>query len=209
MRRLGVKIVFDLRSEAEIARGGADRLPGGVVLRNIPYRNHSFDRAPHEGGVSRGKSGQLDYMMRAYSSYSSLKGAYDAIHTIVTALIAGDGPILVHCAAGKDRAGWTVATVLRAAGVSDADIVADFLRSNSGIGPLRRHMRAVWSKEGSKNSIEPSDAMLGVSEQYYRHGLQTVEQVHGSFEGYLNAIGISSSVLADLKGALLTDRPNG
>ena len=208
MTRLGVKAVFDLRSDAEIARGGTDRLPGGVLLRSTPYRNHTGTTAPHEGGVARGEDDQLGYMMRTYSSYSSLEGAFDAIREVVTTLAAGDGPILVHCAAGKDRAGWTIATVLRAVGVSDADIVADFLRSNSGIEPLRRHMQAVWSALGDDKPIEPSNAMLGVSEQYYRRGLEAVDQVHGSFEAYLHAIGISESDLADLKGALLTDGPD-
>ncbi|MDJ0362799.1 tyrosine-protein phosphatase [Rhodococcus sp. H29-C3] len=208
IRRLGVTTVFDLRGEAEIARSGADRLPGGVHLRNTPYRNHRSASAPHEGGASRGEDDQIGSMLRTYSSYSSLEGAYTAIREIVTALAAGEGPILVHCAAGKDRAGWSVATVLRAVGVSDADIVADFLRSNSGIEPLRRHMQAVWSTQGNENPIEPSDAMLGVREQYYRRGLETVDQVHGSFEGYLHAIGIGDAVLADLRGALLTDWSN-
>lgn len=208
MRRLGVKAVFDLRGDAEIARSGADRLPVGVLLRNTPYRNHKGDSAPHEGGVARDKDDQLGHMMHTYSSYSSLEGAFDAIREVVTVLAAGEGPILVHCAAGKDRAGWTIATVLRAVGVSDTDIVADFLRSNSGIEPLRKHMQAVWSTMGEENPIEPSNAMLGVSEQYYRHGLETVDRVHGSFEAYLNAIGISESALADLRGVLLTDGPN-
>lgn len=210
LRSLGVKTVFDLRGEAEIARGGPDRLPGGIVLRNTPYRNHGSERAPHEGGgISHGEGDQRAYMMHAYASYSSLEGAYDAVHKIVAALIAGEGPIIVHCAAGKDRAGWTVATVLRAVGVSDADIVADFLRSNTAIEPLRRHMRAVWQAQSSEDSIELSDAMLGVSEQYYRHGLQTAVQVHGSFDGYMAAIGISDWDLASLRGVLLTDGPNG
>lgn len=208
MRRLGVKAVFDLRGDAEVARSGADRLPVGVLLRNTPYRNHTSDTAPHEGGVAGGEDGQFGHMMRTYSSYASLEGAFDAIREVVTALAAGEGPILVHCAAGKDRAGWTVATVLRAVGVSDADVVADFLRSNSGIEPLRRHMRAVWATLSDENPPELSNAMLGVSEQYYRRGLEAVDQVHGSFETYLNAIGISESALADLRGALLTDGPD-
>lgn len=143
-------------------------------------------------------------MMRAYTSFPSLTGAEIAIRSVVQSLADGDGPVLVHCAAGKDRAGWTVATVLRAAGVADEDILSDFLASNGGIEPLRAHVQAVW-KRPDGTTVNPSTALLGVTEEYYRHGLATVDEVHGSFAGYLEALGIDDEQVQKLRTALLTD----
>lgn len=203
LTRLGVKQVFDLRGETEIERSGTDRVPGSVRVRNVPYDNHKGEKAPHESRITASEDAQLDYMMRAYTSYASLEGARIAIRSVVTALGTGEGPVLVHCAAGKDRAGWTIATVLRAAGVEDAHIVADYLRSNAAVDSLRAHVQAsVAAHEGSA-PIELSDALLGVTERYYRHGLEAVEQVHGSFDGYLDAIGIDGDDLLRLRSTLL------
>jgi len=45
------------------------------------------------------------------------------------ALLAADGPVLFHCSTGKDRTGVAAALLLMALGVSEADIVADYLFS--------------------------------------------------------------------------------
>ncbi|MEV7653732.1 tyrosine-protein phosphatase [Streptomyces anulatus] len=43
----------------------------------------------------------------------------------------GNGPVLVHCASGKDRTGVVVALVQTLFGASEAEVVGDFLRSNA------------------------------------------------------------------------------
>ncbi|SNT41872.1 tyrosine-protein phosphatase [Rhodococcoides kyotonense] len=202
---LGVRQVFDLRGDSEIARSGADRVPDGVVVNNVPYDNHKGERAPHEIGAIVDPEAQLRYMMRAYTSFPTLDGAKTAITAVIGALTRGDGPVLVHCAAGKDRAGWTVATVLRAAGVTESDILADFLTSNAAIEPLRAHLRTVWEPREDGAPIEISDAVLGVTEAYYRHGIDVVEKNYGSFDGYLQALGVTDDDLEKLKRTLLDD----
>jgi len=46
-----------------------------------------------------------------------------------SALLAAEGPVLFHCSTGKDRAGVAAALLLMALGVSDEDIVADYMLS--------------------------------------------------------------------------------
>ncbi|MDJ0392845.1 tyrosine-protein phosphatase [Rhodococcus sp. G-MC3] len=202
---LGVRQVFDLRGDAEVRRSGVDAVPGGVTVVAVPYRGEQGDKAPHEELLSDGGDAQLGYMLRTYTSFPSLSGAHKAIRSVVHAIGAGEGPALVHCAAGKDRAGWTIATVLRAVGVTDEHIVADFMASNDAIEPLREHVKAVWPPDVNGRPVDPSDALLGVAETYYRTGLDAVTSTHGSFEGYLDAIGVTQEDLVRLRGELLVD----
>nr|WP_296765859.1 tyrosine-protein phosphatase [Rhodococcus sp. (in: high G+C Gram-positive bacteria)] len=203
---LGIRRVFDLRGESEIRRSGVDAVPADVTVVSVPYRDEPGEKAPHEEFLSGGDDAQLRYMIGTYASFPSLAGASTAIRAVIDAVGRGDGASLVHCAAGKDRAGWTIATVLRAAGVTDEAIVADFLRSNDAIGPLRAHIMAVWQSDTTGSPVDPSDALLGVAEAYYRTGLDAVTSTYGSFDGYLDAIGVTAEDLRRLKAELIDDR---
>ncbi|MEH6794554.1 MAG: tyrosine-protein phosphatase [Rhodococcus sp. (in: high G+C Gram-positive bacteria)] len=198
---LGIRTVLDFRSGSEIDRSGADRVPAGVESISVPFEIVRGVRAPHEAPLQDEQS-QVEYMMRAYASFSALDGASHAIKRVIDAVVERRGGVLVHCAAGKDRAGWTVATVLRAAGVSEDDIVADYLRSNDGIEPLLSHVRRTWVG-ATDEKVEPTEAILGVRESYLEHGWASMESNHGSFDGYLTHLGIDTTLRRRLTAALV------
>ncbi|WP_415973982.1 tyrosine-protein phosphatase [Rhodococcus sp. 077-4] len=198
---LGIRTVFDFRGDSERNRSGVDRVPAGVDSISVPFDNERGERAPHEAPMDDEQS-QVDYMLRAYASYPTLDGAAYAIKRVVDAIAEGRGGVLVHCAAGKDRAGWTVATVLRAAGVGEDDIVADYLRSNDAAEPLIAHMRRTWAGVENPPGI-PTGAVLGVRESYLEHGLAVMKTAHGSFEGYLNYLGIDRDLRHRVTAALV------
>ena len=59
------------------------------------------------------------------------------ISTIHAALAMSKGPVLIHCAAGTDRTGVAVASVLMALGVHPKWILADYLKSPPATHPER------------------------------------------------------------------------
>ncbi|MGU3435772.1 tyrosine-protein phosphatase [Actinomycetes bacterium M1A6_2h] len=212
---LGITDVFDLRGDAEVEREGADLTPASVRVHARPYWNRRGETAPHEAGVEpaeRPENGvepavpdeatAIEHMLTSYGRFPSLDGAREAIRSVIEAIVAGDGGVLVHCAAGKDRAGWTVATVLRAAGVTEDEILADYLRSNDAVDALRADVSTIW---GADQAARLTDAMLGVREEYFRAGLAEVDRLHGSFDGYLDALGIDTDARAALRAALVND----
>lgn len=203
LSEMGIREVYDLRGDAEIERSGEDRLPDGVRGVAVPFDNSRGERAPHEAPASTEQT-QIEYMLRAYSTFPALDGADTAIAAVAEALLTQRGPILVHCAAGKDRAGWTVATVLRAAGVAHEDILADYLESNAAMDPLLDHVRRIWNGPALPDNVVTS-AILGVQESYLQRGLDEVDALHGSFEHYLDHLGLDSALRRELRGAILTD----
>ncbi|MGB7361991.1 MAG: tyrosine-protein phosphatase [Rhodococcus sp. (in: high G+C Gram-positive bacteria)] len=201
----GVQHVFDLRSAAELQRDGSDRTPDSVSVHGVPYALPAADavdpvraaeNAPHER-QDRATSAR-EYMSESYRGFPTLPGARIAIASVIGTIASSGSSVLVHCAAGKDRAGWTVATVLRAAGVAEDDIVADYLRSNDAIEPLRRHILDHIDDAGDLD-----DDLLGVHEEYYRGGLESMHSTYGSFENYLDWLGIDSDTVAGLRRALI------
>ncbi|MDV6264322.1 tyrosine-protein phosphatase [Rhodococcoides yunnanense] len=199
---LGIRTVFDFRSDSEISRSGVDRVPDGVQSISVPFHNVSGDSAPHEAPTHEEQS-QVDYLLRAYASFPVLDGAAYAIKQVVEAIAAGRGGVLVHCAAGKDRAGWTVATVLRAVGVSEDEILADYLASNAAVEPLLAHVRRTWA--GIDDAGVPGEALLGVRASYLERGMAAVTSNHGSFEAYLSHLGIDEHLRGRLVAELVQD----
>ena len=66
---------------------------------------------------------------------------------LVREVADADGPVLVHCAAGKDRTGVGVALVLRLLGVSHDDVIADYLLTDAR--PRRRRRPAATRRSSS------------------------------------------------------------
>ncbi|WP_169816417.1 tyrosine-protein phosphatase [Demequina soli] len=70
-----------------------------------------------------------------------------AIVRTVTALAVEVGPVLVHCTAGKDRTGVSVALALALVGVDRASIVADYVATNANMGGVAARSQRSWSGE--------------------------------------------------------------
>ncbi|MDN2502179.1 tyrosine-protein phosphatase, partial [Nocardia nova] len=111
-------------------------------------------------------------------------------------LARGDGAVLVHCAAGKDRTGWAVATLLRAVGVTEDDVLADYLLSNEAVESL-----AADVARNSGESLPP--ALLGVSIEYLAAGTEAMHRHYGTLDAYLEAIGITPQLRAALHTRML------
>lgn len=195
---LGVGAVHDLRGHREIERVGADRLPPHIALRVTPFDDGTVTAPPHEAGAGRADApgAALAYMMDVYRNFPARPEAHAAIMALAEAIVADRGAVLVHCAAGKDRTGWTVATLLRAVGVGEAEILTDYLLSNDAVAQLRSTLKDEFGDE------LPA-AVLEVREEYLRAGVASSKELHGDFDTYLTAIGFTPSLRERLRDRLV------
>ena len=119
-------------------------------------------------------------MTEEYLRFPTLGGAQRAVRQVVS-LLADGKPVITHCFAGKDRTGFTVATVLATLGVSRDAILTDFLRSNDAIGPLReRILESVRERSETDETItfaeaRLTDAVLGVREEYLESSRRSID----------------------------------
>lgn len=84
------------------------------------------------------------------------------------------GPVLIHCVAGKDRTGWTVAMIMYINGATDAQVMKEYLKSNEAI---------------------PG----GVQPDWLRDGVQAARSQYGTIIKYLKHYGLTNSDLNLLK----------
>ncbi|WP_394962531.1 tyrosine-protein phosphatase [Candidatus Allofournierella excrementigallinarum] len=119
LRLRGVKLVLDLRNPQEV-RARPDTLIPGAQNLNFPLLgDYPLDRIPVNDTVRSTKSLHRMYRLVLRHGGEGILGA-------VRALLACDGAVLFHCAAGKDRTGIFTMLLLSLAGVDWVDILADY-----------------------------------------------------------------------------------
>lgn len=198
LRALSITDVVDLRSQSEIAWNGRDVLPPGVRLHIASVHEDEEQSAPHEPQqvlTPQLLEGALEH---AYSRFPLLPTGQRALAYTIRVVAEVSGGVLIHCAAGKDRAGWIIAALLRAAGVRESDVLADYLRSNESVEPLRER---VISRNGDLSQF--SDKVLGVHDDFLAASWRSVDDQYGSFDAYLGEIGVDATLLGALRGRLL------
>ena len=147
-----------LRGDAPFADDGpgAPGWPEGVAwppgvaidLRSDPELDHPYPLAdtrwlhlPMVDALSPELLARGDRRLRPGELYLALVDAAPSwLPIVLDAVIDGPHPVLVHCAAGKDRTGVSVAVLLRLAGVTRAAVDADFSRTNARRVALQRRL---------------------------------------------------------------------
>lgn len=221
----GISDVADLRSDREVERRGQGRVPGGVVIHRLPFHELAKPgaEAPHEQGFQRlmtENQGREDpestavaagrFMTEEYQRFPALAGAQLAVRQVVSMLSEGR-PVITHCFAGKDRTGFTVATVLEAVGVDRDAITSDFLRSNAAVPQLRESILTSIRNRTEDTTDEMvtfaearlTEEVLGVREAYLDAARAAIDIEYGSLAKYLEAVGVTSGQLGRLRSALL------
>jgi len=92
-------------------------------------------------------------------------------------LLEADAPVVMHCTAGKDRTGFAVALLHRAAGVGPDDVMHDYLLT-------RRLFRRPDLPDNRGLSEEVLEILWGVEPEFLETAFKTIDREHGSFEGY-------------------------
>ncbi|MFD5466295.1 tyrosine-protein phosphatase [Kitasatospora sp. NPDC127059] len=185
LKDLGLRTVIDLRSPFELEvwpdqRHGLDH--ESLNLPTLPADRGDLDRPWPEGQAE------------LYTFMPETAGP--SLAAVIRRLAAPDAlPVIVHCAVGKDRTGLTVAVLQSLLGASDADITADFLRSNTGLG-LDDGPIPYIDETGSERISRPISAELIAS------SLGWIRTHHGTVPAYLHSHGVTEAELAALRANL-------
>ncbi|MFI5805183.1 tyrosine-protein phosphatase [Streptomyces sp. NPDC051561] len=207
---LGLHTVFDFRNAADQKLEGPDVELTGVRNVNIPLSDPA-DGAEFWRMVRDGDMGQLREILadgkaagRMTASYRRMIKERTAEHSRVLHALAEDSvPALMHCAAGKDRAGLAIAVTLLAVGVGRDAITADYLKSND---PHRRYRirRSSSSPEAMNDEVMGLLAPLfDARADYLDAAFATIDEVWGDSETYLTqGLGLTPDTRAALRERL-------
>lgn len=193
----GVVCIVDLRFHSELAEDPPRDLPIEVVHVSVlpeldsdhwPELDALEDAAPDQ--IVARREVYLEFLERFRQRFA------EAVRAIAE---APEGTVVVHCLGGKDRTGLVSALVLRVAGVSIAEVAADYALSEANLRDEASEWVAQAATEEERRIRErrtqtPAEAMVGV--------LEGLERRYGSVEGYLLAGGASEQTLEQIRARL-------
>ena len=145
--KYGIKCVLDLRTPIEAAEF-PDPLPVGVNYLQIPLMKEATIGISHETG-----SDPLTIIRNLRKHPEQLRALMPDFKTLYTNVVTDEYSrsqldkavsllkenakqgicTLIHCTAGKDRTGIVSMALLKSYGVSDTEIVKDYMRSNRNV----------------------------------------------------------------------------
>lgn len=208
---LGLHTVFDFRNSADQALEGPDVELPGVRNVNIPLTDPAdgaeFWRMVRDGELDQLRSALSDGRAaeRMTASYRGIVTERTGEHSRLLHALAEDSlPALMHCAAGKDRAGLSVAVTLLAVGVDRDAIESDYLESNSPHHRYKVH-RSSSSRAGmSPEVLELLAPLFDARTSYLDAAFTAIEETWGSPETYLTeGLRLSDETREQLKERML------
>ncbi|MFF7259303.1 tyrosine-protein phosphatase [Streptomyces sp. NPDC008159] len=189
---LGLHTIFDFRNAADQKLEGPDVELPGVRNVNLPLSDPA-DGAEFWKMVRDGDVDQLRALLddgkaagRMIASYRTIIKNRTAEHSRVLHALAEDSvPALMHCAAGKDRAGLSIAVTLLALGVEREAIVADYLESNAKHRRYKVHRSSSSPSAYSPEIMELLSPLFDARAEYLQAAFDTVEETWGDVDTYL------------------------
>ncbi|MGY4719118.1 tyrosine-protein phosphatase [Naumannella huperziae] len=222
LRELGLTDVLDLRSNYEVAQEGPGPITRepDVTVRRFTYLPESDttplpdDDPADVSGASAGSGvaeqalpwvgltpsvGHDNVFASHYLSY--LADRPDQVIGALRAIAEAEGTVLVHCAAGKDRTGTTVALALMLVGADEDAVVADYAASSER---MQQIVDRLASSETYRANLEgrPLSSHL-TNPESMRAFLDHLIGEYGSIEAALGRLGWTAADTERLRAKLL------
>ena len=209
---LGVRTVYDFRSEAECERK-PDTVPDGARRVLVDVMADSTHGAPvhvaqllddpkvADEMLASGKSVFL--FERGYRELVDLPSAHANYRRFFTGIADPQTrPALFHCTTGKDRTGWAAATLLMLLGVSDDDVMREYLLTNEELMPVMKQVLDKFAAVGGDPELLLP--VVGVEADYLDAALDEMRSKYGSIGAYFtDALGIDPAEQQALRDAFV------
>ena len=189
---VGIKVVYDLRTDAERAMQPGDCIPGA---RHVALDLMADDRQagpaqllrllehPRAAKAALGDGRAVALFVEGYRSVVKLPSALAGLRRLYGGLAEESSlPALCHCTTGKDRTGWACAALQTLLGVPYEGVMEDFLASNRYVMPkYRARVEEFAARGGDAALLVP---VLSVLPEYLEASFDEIRRTYGSIEGY-------------------------
>ncbi len=198
LKKLGIKVAYDFR-DANETRGDRPYAMIGAEHRNVPatYKNDKLFKMSKGGGVL--------LLFRKVTwhdvaeTYEHLPVGNNAYKELIKSVVAGETPLLMHCSAGKDRAGIAATIILLLLGVGYEEILEEYLKSTKVQHFIESVIGERIPKIFHKFAFRHFHAYFTVYKELLDTSLNRIKEVYGDYETYfLKEFGITPEMREEL-----------
>jgi protein-tyrosine phosphatase len=213
LSQLGVRAICDLRRADEREREQTrwsdtntqhltwdDGSAAPTIMSIATHHSHPF--------TAEGMRAATIDLYRALPTWMAprLRGMFERI-------AHGDVPIVVHCAAGKDRTGIAIALLLAVLDVPHETILADYLLTNDACDLVQFILARHEARTGVAASLHPlaampediRDVLFAADADYLDAALHQIAGDHGNVAEYLRKeVGVDDALRSAVRTALLS-----
>ena len=203
LQNLGIKKIIDFRSKEEKAED-PDIIPKGISYIEMPISVDGAMRSKIEA-VLKGETNKEVKSFLIDANKEFVSDYVEVYENFLRGLIDDEGPILFHCTAGKDRAGFAAAITLIALGVSKEDVIKDYMKTNQftkkRIEEIIKQIELMTLYQTDAEILRP---LLGVEREYIETAFHTAEEEYGSLENFIkNGLNMSDEDIKKLRNKFL------
>ncbi len=186
---LGIATIVDLRRPGERARDPSRTAPtftGQVLASDHPESGEDEWHAHLKTSDLTPQSFRA-YLLHYYDRAPLNRRHLDLFSRYFQTLAEAEGPVLIHCAAGKDRTGILAALTLRLVGAHPDDVIADYMLTNDEDRfrirepQIEAAVRELTGRAPAPNALRIA---MGVEPEYLDRTFQAIEREFGDFDGY-------------------------
>jgi protein tyrosine/serine phosphatase len=199
---LDLAVVVDLRRPDERRRDPCRR-PPAFGARVIETALEGEAEAPHMKFLREADltaESAHAFMLEEYRRLPFDPAHIQLFGDAVRTLGETGGPLLIHCAAGKDRTGILVALIHRLLGVGEDDVMADYMLTNtarSTVDWVSRFSDLLEREYGRRPPREAVQAFLHVHPDWLRSAFAAIDEQAGGVDAYLErALGVDTALRA-------------
>jgi protein-tyrosine phosphatase len=190
---LGLAVVVDLRRRHERERDPSRRHAAfaGQVVSNDIGDTEEDSWIAHITTSDLTDASFHSYMFEYYRNAPFDPRIVDLYRRYFEVLARAEGPVLIHCAAGKDRTGILAALTHHLTGVHRDDMMADYLATNDPDRVARRMpllAKAIHDLTGLTLPEATLQVAMGVEPAYLDTAFAAMAERHGDIDGYLEEV---------------------
>ncbi len=183
IRRAGIRTAIDLRyNHEQVPPDWQPAVDLGLSVVRLPVADQILpsvhEQAPPRRHLADPDSIPEGHRVLAAFYRAIVDQAGGRLAEMITA-VADGAPVLLHCAAGKDRTGTTVALLLDLIGTNEEAIVADYLRTNDALDDVLTQLTGESQAERAARGDVPA-GISAAPEFAVRDLMQHVAELGGA-----------------------------